>query len=379
MLDREGRITQGHRKPSSEFPLHVKIYQERPDVGAIVHVHSPWACAYAVAHQPIPMLLEESAQVLGDSIPVAQYAQAGSEELAISACRALGTEHKAVLLANHGLVGLGQDLEEALLVCVIAEKTAMIGLLARSLGTVNSLAAVSYTHLDVYKRQVILNQNRLPDEAVYESCASVHEVAEAIRSLKVRGAPLIGVTAAFGLALGVTQYKGSQEDFPQYYSDIREELASTRPTAVNLFWALQRMDNVYQEHADKSPTELGALLVEEARAMYADDIRTNELIGHHGAQLIHGSSRIMTICNAGALATCGYGTALGVVRTAFRQQKIEQVWACETRPVLQGARLTVWELIQDKIPVKLITDSMAGYIMKLGQVDSIVVGADRCV
>lgn len=111
--------------------------------------------------------------------------------------------------------------------------------------------------------------------------------------------------------------------------------------------------------------------------MYADDIRTNELIGHHGAQLIHGSSRIMTICNAGALATCGYGTALGVVRTAFRQQKIEQVWACETRPVLQGARLTVWELMQDKIPVKLITDSMAGYIMKLGQVDSIVVGADR--
>jgi methylthioribose-1-phosphate isomerase len=227
------------------------------------------------------------------------------------------------------------------------------------------------------ERVVILNQNRLPDEAVYESCASVHEVAEAIRSLKVRGAPLIGVTAAFGLALGVTQYKGSQEDFPQYYSDIREELASTRPTAVNLFWALQRMDNVYQEHGDKSPTELGSLLVEEARAMYADDIRTNELIGHHGAQLIHGSSRIMTICNAGALATCGYGTALGVVRTAFRQQKIEQVWACETRPVLQGARLTVWELMQDKIPVKLITDSMAGYIMKLGQVDSIVVGADR--
>ncbi len=148
VLDREGRITQGHRKPSSEFPLHVKIYQERPDVGAIVHVHSPWACAYAVAHQPIPMLLEESAQVLGDSIPVAQYAQAGSEELAISACRALGTEHKAVLLANHGLVGLGQDLEEALLVCVIAEKTAMIGLMARSLGTVNSLAAedVKYLH-----------------------------------------------------------------------------------------------------------------------------------------------------------------------------------------------------------------------------------------
>lgn len=147
-LDREGRITQGHRKPSSEFPLHVQVYQKRPDVAAIVHVHSPWACAYAVAHQPIPMLLEESAQVLGDNVPVARYAQAGSEELAIAACAALGKEHKAVLLANHGLVGLGQDLEEALLVCVIAEKTAMIGLMARSLGTVNSLAAedVKYLH-----------------------------------------------------------------------------------------------------------------------------------------------------------------------------------------------------------------------------------------
>ena len=226
-------------------------------------------------------------------------------------------------------------------------------------------------------RIVILNQNRLPDEVLYESCGSVQEVAEAIRTLKVRGAPLIGVTAAFGLALGVAQYRGSSGDFSEYYSDIRAELAATRPTAVNLFWALQRMDNVYQENAGMSSAELGHLLLDEARAMYADDIRTNELIGQYGAELIHKSSRIMTICNAGALATCGYGTALGVIRTAYRQQKIEQVWACETRPVLQGARLTVWELMQDKIPVRLITDNMAGYIIKLGQVDAIVVGADR--
>lgn len=226
-------------------------------------------------------------------------------------------------------------------------------------------------------RVVILNQNLLPDKIAYESCASVHEVADAIRTLKVRGAPLIGVAAAFGLALGIAQYQGRAEDLAEYYSTIRNELASTRPTAVNLFWALQRMDKVYQENAHREPAELGRMLLAEARGMFEEDIRTNQLIGEHGAQLITESSRVMTICNAGALATCGYGTALGVIRAAFQQNKIEKVWACETRPVLQGARLTVWELMQDKIPVTLITDNMAGYVMKLGQVDAVFVGADR--
>lgn len=226
-------------------------------------------------------------------------------------------------------------------------------------------------------RVIILNQNLLPDTVLYESCASVQEVAEAIRTLKVRGAPLIGVASAFGLALGVAKYQGKAEDFAQYYSSIRSQLASTRPTAVNLFWALQRMDKVYEENAHKGIPELEQMLVAEAQAMFEEDIRTNQLIGEYGAQVIHESSRVMTICNAGALATCGYGTALGVIRTAFQQNKIEKVWACETRPVLQGARLTVWELMQDQIPVTLITDNMAGYIMKLGQVDAVIVGADR--
>lgn len=226
-------------------------------------------------------------------------------------------------------------------------------------------------------RVIILDQNRLPDEVVYESCYSVGEVAEAIRTLKVRGAPLIGVAAAFGMALGITQYQGRNEDFPEYYSAIRAELAATRPTAVNLFWALQRMDDVYHENANKSPADLGNRMLNEAQAMYRDDIHTNELIGQHGAELLDKPSRVMTICNAGALATCGYGTALGVIRTAHQQNKIAQVWACETRPVLQGARLTVWELMQDRIPVRLITDNMAGYIMQLGQVDAVVAGADR--
>lgn len=224
---------------------------------------------------------------------------------------------------------------------------------------------------------VILNQNKLPEEVIYEPCNSVHEVAEAIKNLKVRGAPLIGVTAAFGLALGVTQYEGPFENFHQYYTSIREELAATRPTAVNLFWALQRMDGVYHKNSHKSPAELGRQMLDEAQAMYEEDINTNKMIGEHGAQLLDKPSRVLTICNAGALATCGYGTALGVIRTAYKQNKIIQVWACETRPVLQGARLTVWELMQDKIPVKLITDNMAGYIMQLDQVDAVIVGADR--
>lgn len=226
-------------------------------------------------------------------------------------------------------------------------------------------------------RVVILNQNKLPDEVSYESCYSVQEVAEAIRTLKVRGAPLIGVAAAMGLALGITQYQGTLEDFPEYYASIRDELAATRPTAVNLFWALQRMDDVYRQNLLKSSAEIGKRMLDEAQAMYQDDIQTNKLIGKHGAELFDKPSRVMTICNAGALATCGYGTALGVIRAAHQQNKIEQVWACETRPVLQGARLTVWELMQDKIPVRLITDNMAGYIMQLGQVDAVIVGADR--
>jgi len=148
VMDLEGTILAGDRKPSSEFPLHLRVYRERSDARAIVHVHSPWALAYAVAYQPIPVLLEESAQVLGGTVPVARYAHAGSEDLAAAACEALGRESKAVLLANHGLVGLGKDLEEALLVCIIAEKTARIGLTARVLGTVNSLSPedVQYLH-----------------------------------------------------------------------------------------------------------------------------------------------------------------------------------------------------------------------------------------
>ncbi|MDD3878514.1 MAG: S-methyl-5-thioribose-1-phosphate isomerase [Syntrophomonas sp.] len=224
---------------------------------------------------------------------------------------------------------------------------------------------------------MILNQNCLPEKLVHEKCESPEEVVAAIKSLKVRGAPLIGVTAAFGLAMAFSSYSGTGEQRDVYFSRMKEFFASARPTAVNLFWALERMERVYRDNRHLSTEELAGCLRREAESLYEEDIRVNEAIGEYGQELLSKGSRVMTICNAGALATCGYGTALGVVRSAARRNKIEKVWACETRPVLQGSRLTVWELCQDAIPVTLLTDSMAGYTMSLGQVDAVITGADR--
>jgi methylthioribose-1-phosphate isomerase len=199
-------------------------------------------------------------------------------------------------------------------------------------------------------RLELLDQRFLPDKAIYVTCRSAAEVAAAIRDMVVRGAPAIGCAAAFGVVLS----KGSPESF--------DVLAKSRPTAVNLFWALERM---------KKAKDLEA----EARAIYDEDIAANRAIGELGAQLIGERARVMTHCNAGALATAGYGTALGVLRSA--KHKNISVIANETRPYLQGARLTAWELVQEGIPCTLITDSMAGHLMAKGEVDVIVVGADR--
>ncbi|NLB89084.1 MAG: S-methyl-5-thioribose-1-phosphate isomerase [Syntrophomonadaceae bacterium] len=224
---------------------------------------------------------------------------------------------------------------------------------------------------------VILDQSQLPEKVVYEKLHDPYQVAEAIKKLKVRGAPLIGVTAAFGLALAIEKYRGSKEELADYFKEVKDLLAATRPTAVNLFWALERMERVFLGNIDKDLPTVAKILKNEALDMFDEDIATNQAIGDFGQELISKPSRVMTICNAGALATCGYGTALGVIRSAAQQNKIKGVWACETRPVLQGARLTVWELSQDNIPVTLITDNMAGYVMSRKEVDLIVVGADR--
>ncbi|KUG03070.1 methylthioribose-1-phosphate isomerase [hydrocarbon metagenome] len=224
---------------------------------------------------------------------------------------------------------------------------------------------------------MLLDQSRLPEALAYERCKSSIQVAEAIKKLKVRGAPLIGVAAAFGLAMEINNYRGPAAGLDEHFRETKKLLASTRPTAVNLFWALERMERTYQANQHEDPIKIAQVLLDEAEKMFEEDININKAIGEYGQEIVEPESNIMTICNAGALATCGYGTALGVIRSAAGRGKLKRVWACETRPVLQGARLTVWELLQDHLPVSLITDSMAGYTMKLGHIDVVIVGADR--
>jgi len=199
-------------------------------------------------------------------------------------------------------------------------------------------------------RLELLDQRLLPDQTVYISCKSAAEVAAAIRDMVVRGAPAIGCAAAFGVVLG------GEDSF--------EVLAKSRPTAVNLFWALERMKRA------KNPET-------EAIAIFEEDLAANRAMGEHGAKLIPERARVMTYCNTGALATSGHGTALGVIRTAFDAKKNISVIACETRPYLQGARLTAWECAQEGIPCTLVTDNMAGHLMSKGEVDVVIVGADR--
>ncbi len=223
----------------------------------------------------------------------------------------------------------------------------------------------------------LIDQRQLPGQVVYLDCADHREVAEAIRILSVRGAPAIGIAAAMGLALGARSIETRDPDhFLRELSRIADELAATRPTAVNLFWALDRMKRVAA-----SGRNLGAALVtrliDESQAILDEDVAMNRAMGRIGATLIEGGDTILTHCNAGALATGGYGTALGVIRAAWEDGKKIRVIADETRPVLQGARLTAWELMQDDIPVTLITDNMAGALMREGRIQRCIVGADR--
>jgi methylthioribose-1-phosphate isomerase len=227
-------------------------------------------------------------------------------------------------------------------------------------------------------RLELIDQRLLPQRFEYVACETAAEVAAAIRDMVVRGAPAIGCAAAYGVALesGRPTF-ASIAEFHAALEFAITELAATRPTAVNLFWALDRMRRVCDETRTQSPERISARLVEEAVAINREDLDVNHAIGRHGAALVPDGARIMTHCNAGALATAGHGTALGVVRSARDEGKRVSVVANETRPFLQGARLTAWEMVQEQIPVTLITDNMAGHLMQQGQVDLIVVGADR--
>ncbi|MCS6884153.1 MAG: S-methyl-5-thioribose-1-phosphate isomerase [Acidobacteriota bacterium] len=227
---------------------------------------------------------------------------------------------------------------------------------------------------------VMIDQRLLPEEEVYRRYDDYRDVAAAIRNMTVRGAPAIGVAAAFGVALGARQYKGEDwNGYEAHMSKVCDELATTRPTAVNLFWAIEQMKAVLAEARQQklTPWQATELLVERAKQIHASDIEANERLGRYGAELLPAKGIVLTHCNAGALATAGYGTALGVIRAAIAAGKQIQVYADETRPLLQGARLTCWELQKDNIPVTLITDNMSGYFMKQGLIKAVVVGADR--
>jgi methylthioribose-1-phosphate isomerase len=225
---------------------------------------------------------------------------------------------------------------------------------------------------------VLLDQARLPEAEVERTLGRWEDVAEAISALVVRGAPAIGVAAAFGVALAARASRA--ETFEALLGDLDaaiKGLGATRPTAVNLFWALDRMRRVALAHRDLPLPELRARLLREAQAILDEDVAANRAMGRHGAVLVPDGARVLTHCNAGALATAGYGTALGVIRAAHERGRIALVWVDETRPVLQGARLTAWECVKDAIPHRLIADGVAASLMARGEIDLVITGADR--
>jgi methylthioribose-1-phosphate isomerase len=223
-----------------------------------------------------------------------------------------------------------------------------------------------------------IDQTKLPTEETYVTCKTYTQVADVIRTMVVRGAPAIGVAAAMGIALGVKNSKAENGgDLKQEFDQICDVIAKTRPTAVNLFWAIKRIRDKFEMLRVRPLAQIKQALIEEAQRMHAEDIATNQAMGRHGATLMPASGGVLTHCNAGALATCGYGTALGVIRAAVQQGKTIHVYADETRPFLQGSRLTAWELMKDGIPTTVISDNMAGAMMKQGKINAIVVGADR--
>jgi methylthioribose-1-phosphate isomerase len=227
---------------------------------------------------------------------------------------------------------------------------------------------------------VMIDQRKLPASEVYVTCKTANDVAKAIKTMVIRGAPAIGVAAAMGIALGMGKSRATgTKQFTTEFQKACDLMAGTRPTAVNLFWAIERMKKTFADaaHNGHSVDEIKRVLADEARAIHDEDVQSCRTLGAHGAGLVPESAKILTHCNAGALATAGYGTALGVIRAAAEQGKKIAVLADETRPFLQGARLTAWELVKDGIETTVITDNMAGAMMRLGHVDLVVVGADR--
>jgi methylthioribose-1-phosphate isomerase len=237
---------------------------------------------------------------------------------------------------------------------------------------------VAWVGGDVNGHVRLIDQTLLPTQLEYIDCRTVEQVWEAIRVLRVRGAPAIGVAAAMGVVVGLQKRR---DDSPAALTDrlreVTDYLRTSRPTAVNLFWALDRMQGVAEAHRALPVPALRERLLAEAQAILDEDLAGNKALGAHGAALVPERARILTHCNAGALATAGFGTALGVIRAAHERGRVALVWVDETRPVMQGSRLTAWEMVKEGIPHRLISDVAAGFVMKQGEVDLVIVGADR--
>ena len=224
----------------------------------------------------------------------------------------------------------------------------------------------------------LLDQLELPNKVIYRKCKTYTDVIKAIKNMIVRGAPAIGVSAAYGMVLaGMKAAKLSPTEKVKFIKQVSQEMIQARPTAVNLKWAVDKMCGVVESSLKLNPENFIAALETAANEIYDEDIESNKLMGDFGARLLKKGSVVLTHCNAGALATAGYGTALGMIRTGYKNGKIKKVFVFVTRPYLQGARLTAWELEQEKIPYTLITDNMAGYMMKTEKIDAVIVGADR--
>ncbi|MEO8276492.1 MAG: S-methyl-5-thioribose-1-phosphate isomerase [Thermoanaerobaculia bacterium] len=223
----------------------------------------------------------------------------------------------------------------------------------------------------------LLDQTLLPEEERWISCRTVEDIAQAIRRLAVRGAPAIGIAAAYGLVVALLDPNDPEPDSARRFENARAMLERTRPTAVNLRWALEQGEEAFELLRDRPLVEMAAKLLDWARALHADDVDRNRRMADHGARLFTAGDRVLTHCNAGALATGGIGTAVGVIAQAFRDGNVAAVWVDETRPLLQGARLTAWEMLRLGIPHRLVTDSMVGALMSRGHVQRVIVGADR--
>ena len=223
---------------------------------------------------------------------------------------------------------------------------------------------------------IMIDQRKLPEKETYVECEDYNQVAEAIEAMVIRGAPAIGVAAGFGVALGLLRVE-REDHLDEEFDRIVQRLEETRPTARNLFWALERMRRIFEENRDLTLPQLKKIMVQTALDIEKEDIETNKKIGFFGKDLLKDGQSVLTHCNTGSLATAGFGTALGMIRSACKEGKEIQVFAGETRPLLQGARLTCWELERDNIPVTLITDNMAGHFMQKGIISLVVTGADR--